>query len=88
MHALRFGQPLGDYDLVSIFSAGLLEPGIVPEELNNIAMTRARAAAECSDVATVKRPQPAPGPAECLCRARVGAVSKRLTGEEASGQSG
>ena len=48
LHALRFGEPLGDGKFVAVLADGAPESGIFHQEPHHVAMPRARAAGERS----------------------------------------
>jgi hypothetical protein len=86
LHTLRFGEPFGDAEFVTILSTGAFETWVVKKESNGVAMAGARTAGEGFDIAACQRPKPAPGSAECSHCAGVDVIDNLLTREEASGK--
>ena len=63
LHALRFREPLGDGELMAMSKEGALEPGILDEKLNDLAMTGPWATVtESLHVAGSEWLEPAPRP--------------------------
>ena len=86
LHALRFGEPLGDVEFPSVFGAGTSKSSVFGKEPNDVTMARARSAAEGLKIAMRERAQPAPRAAQRPYGPRVDAIDSRLPCEKAPGK--